>query len=121
MGEILGYPCYRDFENIDDDKVNYIVSVNVKVEENIIQLFVNICKDETNIEKFNEYVEKIKSVLNKEEYKNLLNGLEIKEVNMEIKKTIPAQQIINDLIENKTLEQDEIDEIQNILLNYGFS
>jgi hypothetical protein len=122
MGEILGYPCYQDFNNIDPETVSYSINIYVKQKNSkITQLFANICKDDTNIEKFKSFANKAKIALDKEDYKDILDGFEIDTVDVEIKKIVPTQLIIRHLIENKTLEQDEIDKIQNILFNFGFS
>jgi hypothetical protein len=122
MGEILGYPCYQDFNNIDPETVSYSINIYVKQKNSrITQLFANICKDDTNIEKFKSFANKAKIALDKKDYKDILDGFEIDKVDVEIKKIIPTQLIICHLIENKTLEQDEIDKIQNILFNFGFS
>ena len=123
MGEILGYPCYKDFNAIDPTHISYSIDVYVKLKNSneTIEIFSNICKDETNIEKFKTFAEKAKIALNKTEYKSILNGLEIDKVVVEIEKIIPTQAIINKLINNIQLQQDELNKVQNILFNFGFS
>lgn len=123
MGEILGYPCYQDFNTIDPTHISYSINVYVKQKNSneTVELFSNICKDETNIEKFKTFAEKAKIALNKKEYHDILNGIEIDKVDVEIEKIIPTQAIINKLIDNIQLQQDELDKIQNILFNFGFS
>ena len=122
MGEILGYPCYQDFNDINPENISYFINVNVKQKNNkIINLFTNVCKDETNIKKFENFADKVKITFDKGEYKDILDGFEIVKVDIEVNKNIPTQLVIDHLIENKTLEQDEIDKIQNVLFNFGFS
>jgi len=122
MGEILGYPCYRDFNNINPEKISYSIDVIVKEKnKNTTHLFANVCKDETSIEKFKRFTHKAKIAFDKEEYNDILNGVEIDKIYVEIRKNIPTQLIIRHLIENKSLEQNEIDKIQHILYNFGFS
>jgi hypothetical protein len=123
MGEILGYPCYQDFNAIDPTHISYSIDVYVKQKNTneITYLFSNVCKDETNIEKFKSFADRAKLALNKKEYKDILNGIEIDKVGVEIEKIIPTQAIINKLIDNIQLQQDELDKIQNILFNFGFS
>jgi hypothetical protein len=123
MGEILGYPCYKDFNTIDPTHISYSINVYVKQKNSneTIELFSNICKDETNIEKFKTFAEKAKIALNKKEYHDILNGIEIDKVDVEIEKIIPTQAIINKLINNIQLQQDELNKVQNILFNFGFS
>ena len=123
MGEILGYPCYKDFNTIDPTHISYSINVYVKQKNTneTVELFSNICKDETNIEKFKTFAEKAKIALNKKEYHDILNGIEIDKVDVEIEKIIPTQAIINKLVNNIQLQQDELNKVQNILFNFGFS
>jgi len=122
MGEILGYPCYKDFTNRNPDEMSYGIEVYVQEKNGkVSQLFANRCKDETNIEKFKTFAEKAKIAFDKEEYKDILQGVNINKVDVNIDRDIPIQMIINHLIENKELEQEEIYQIQNILFNFGFS
>lgn len=125
MGKILGYPCYKDFDSIhedDDDTVSYSISIYAKDNENNrIQLFANRCKDETKIEEFNRISRNAKRAFDKQEYTEILEGIEIKEVYVEKVADVPTQSIINNLLKNEKLEQPEIDKVQNILYNFGFS
>lgn len=122
MGKILGYPCYKDFDSIDDDKISYSIEIYVKDNNNnIIQIFANRCKDETNIQEFNIIANKAKIAFAKRDYKEILNGVEVKEIYVESLQIVPTQTIINKLLKNETLEQNEIDKVQNILYNFGFS
>jgi hypothetical protein len=57
----------------------------------------------------------------KQEYKEILQGVEIEEVYVENIRIVPTQSIINKLIKNERLEEDDIYKIQNILYNFGFS
>ena len=123
MGEILGYPCYKDFDNINPADISYSINVYVKHKNTnkTTELFSNVCKDEINIENFKSFANKAKLAFDKKEYNEILNGIEIDEVDVEIDKIIPTQAIINKLIDNIKLEQDELDKIQSILFNFGFS
>jgi hypothetical protein len=123
MGEILGYPCYRDFDNINPAHISYSINVYAKQKNSnkTAELFSNVCKDETNVEEFKSFANKAKIVFDKKEYNDILNGIEIDKVYIEIEKIIPTQAIINKLVDNRILEQDELDKVQNILFNFGFS
>jgi hypothetical protein len=122
MGKILGYPCYEDFTTIDADKINYTIYIYVKTTPyNKIQIVANKCKDETKLEEFNTLANKAEKAFAKKEYKEILNGVEVKEVYVESLPNIPTQTIINKLLSNKNLEQRELEKVQNILFNFGFS
>jgi len=117
MGEILGYPCYKDYNNINPDEISYCINIYV----NNIQLFANVCKDESCMEIFKCIAEKAKIAFDKMEYIQLLNNFKFDKIIVETDKIIPTQTIINNLIENKLLNHDEINKIQNILFNFGFT
>jgi hypothetical protein len=122
MGKILGYPCYEDFTTIDADKINYTIDIYVKTTQyNQIQILANKCKDETKLEEFNTLANKAEKAFAKKEYKEILNGVEVKKVYVESLPNIPTQTIINKLLSNKNLEQRELEKVQNILFNFGFS
>jgi len=130
MGKILGYPCYKYFDtddtdednDDDDDKTQYVISVCVKYNDNkIIELFANKCKDEKNLKEFNILAHKAKIAFSKKDYNKILNEIEIKEVFVESLPIISTKTIINKLLKNEKLKQEEIEEIDNILYNLGFS
>ena len=122
MGKILGYPCYEDFTTIDADKINYTIDIYVKTTQyNQIQILANKCKDITKLEEFNSLAKKAEKAFAKKEYKEILNGIEVNEVYVESLQNIPTQTIINKLLQNINLQQTELDKVQNILFNFGFS
>jgi hypothetical protein len=122
MGKILGYPCYEDFTIIEDDKISYVIEIYVEVNQNSkIQILANKCKDTTKVAEFNSLASNAKNAFSKKDYSELLNGFEVKNVYVEISQNIPTQIIINKLLSNETLEQAELDKVQNILYNFGFS
>lgn len=122
MGKILGYPCYEDFTIIEDDKISYVIEIYVKTTQyNQIQILANKCKDITKLPEFNSLANKAKHAFAKKEYSELLNRFEVKDVYVEISQNIPTQTIINKLLTNEKLEQAELDKVQNMLYNFGFS
>lgn len=122
MGQILGYPCYQDFEYIDPNKSSYSIRVVAKEKNGMpIELFANVCKDTTKMKVFKQFAKKAQLVLKQEEYKRVLNGIDIVKVDVNVDVTIPVQALIDKLIKNKKLNQNEIDRIDNILYNFGFS
>jgi hypothetical protein len=124
MGKLLGYPCYKDFDTMEDnnDKVSYSISIYAEDNKNNrIQLFANRCKDAAKIQEFNTIAGNARTVFAKKEYNEILREFQVKEVYVEKVANVPTQAIINKLVKNEKLEENEIDTIQNILYNFGFS
>ena len=55
MGDILGYPCSKEFNTINRDvDTTYGISITATLTNGKeIHLFANVCKDETKIKEFN--------------------------------------------------------------------
>ena len=120
MGKILGYPCYQDFVHINPADLSYGMKIYVKEKNgNQTDIYANMCKDKSNISKFEKFVNEIKKAIDKN--KDLLNGLEIEEIYLKVNEIVPTQIIINHLIENKILTDNELAKIEDILDNFGFS
>lgn len=126
MGEILSYPCFRDFETLDREKplfnLKLVVSYNDNDKE--IQLFNNICKDIKTVSELNALSIKAFKALTNLKYKGILNDIKIKKINkvyVNIENIIPIQYIINKLISKKKLSREEIDVIIEVLFNMGYS
>jgi hypothetical protein len=125
MGEILGYPCFNDFETLNRDELLFnlelVVSCNDGTE---YPLFNNICKDKKTVEKFNILATKAFKALTNKKYKDILKRFSILKINkifVNLENIIPPQYIINKLITKKILSNEEIDVIRNVLYNMGFS
>ena len=121
MGEILGYPCYEDFENLDRDKITYSLHINIIYDKADFSLLENVCKDKSNEAKYNKLAIEIEKALRNPEYSKLLDNHILEKVEVEISKNIPTIVIINKLINNEDLDNDDKDKIMNILYNIGFS
>lgn len=128
MGEILGYPCFKDFEKIkiNSDFITYTIEIVVRLKKESfpIKILTNVCSDKTKIRMFKEIADKAKKVFDKEENKNMIkkiNDSEIEDIEVIVNKEIPSQIIINKLTNNKKIEQPYKDRILNILYNLGFS
>lgn len=125
MGNILGYPCYKDFETLDRDNLtfNFSLVVNVSFNDNTenISLFNNICKDKKTYEVFKKLANKALKVLKKEIYKEKFSEININRIYVHVDTIIPTQYVINNLIANKTISNEEIDKITNVLSNMDFS
>jgi hypothetical protein len=121
MGKILGYPCYTDFEILDTTAITYGINLMVSYNgNNIIQLFANKCSDEANVEEFNVLAKNALQAFSNRKYKKILQGIKITKVYVESSSIEPVEIIIHKLVNNDIKEQD-IEEVQDILYNLGFS
>ena len=125
MGEILDYPCFKDFETLNRDEPLFNFELLVSYDDDKeLSLFNNICKDKKTVEKFNLLSTKAFSALTNAKYKGILNGIKINKINkvyVNIENIIPPQYVINKLITKKKLNDEEIKVITNVLYNLGFS
>lgn len=125
MGEILGYPCYQEFATIDPEKTSYginvIAHIKTQTGTNKITLFPNICENTSKIDTFNKISEKAKEVFATSKYTYVLGDTVVHDVTVEIDTNLSTQSVIDKLIADKPIEQADIDKIQNILFNFGFS
>ena len=121
MGRILGYPCHEDYEEIDhinDDTYTAEIIINME-SGNDITIINNKCLNESKKTKFQKITNKIKDVLKKEEYNEILQDRVIDViVNFEENRSINI--VIEKLINNKKLNEIDIDMITEILYNLGF-
>jgi hypothetical protein len=122
MGKILGYPCYKNFENLNRDNnlfdLHIIVSYNNNIE---ISLISNICENLQTLKEFNLIAQKAFEVFTNGKYKNILQGININKVYVNVENIISTQFIINKLITNEKLTEEEKFRIVEILYNIGFS
>jgi len=121
MGRILGYPCFQDYVNIDEDEISYAISIIVKnTNGGEITLLANACKDLAKIEYFNILASKAQIAFGKEEYKKFLNGFQVQSVYVASKTIVPIKIIINKLLDNEELDENEKDIAINDATNFGF-
>jgi len=123
MGEILGYPCYKDFENFNkNDDVTYLIEINILFKNGLSeQLIGNVCKNKDQEAVFQEIARKAEIVLKKPEYKDILGENEVESVTVLTQSEIPSKILINKLITNENFSKEEKYALQNILYNLGFS
>jgi hypothetical protein len=128
MGEILGYPCYADFETLNRDEPLYNIKLVVSYDNKELQLFNNICKDKKTataaVAALKALSTKAFEALTNVKYKGILDELKITQINrvfVDIENIIPTQHIINKLIGKKKIASEEIDVIRNVLYNMGFT
>jgi hypothetical protein len=119
MGEILGYPCYKDFEELDRSQITYTISINALLHgAQKIQIFVNLCKDNVS-EIFDKINKEANLVFSKEEYISLFG--EKVTFELEITENTSRNKIIDKLIKNEVITSNDIKEILNIMYNFGFN
>jgi len=122
MGFILGYPCYKNFENFDRDSNLFTLELIVSYNNNIeIPLFANVCENKKNLKKFNLIAQKAFDVFTNEKYKHILKGININKVYVNVENIISTQSVIDKLITNNKITEEEKEKIIDILYNCGFS
>ena len=122
MGEILGYPCYQDFQNYNkNDDITYTIEINVGFENgHSQQIIANVCKSKEQESAFKKIAKKAEIVLKKPEYSEFFNTEGgIKNVAVFLRSEIPTKFLIDKLIANKSFDREEKDAIENILYNRG--
>ena len=129
MGEILGYPCAKEFDEFskkteieNTNKQKYWISLDaITSTQDTIPLFVNGCISDEKIDKFQEYAIGAKAAFLDPKYTRLLMDLGIIIINVivSVREKIDEATIINKLIKNIPLNDLEIDEIYNKLENIG--
>jgi hypothetical protein len=108
MGEILGYPCFREF----NETPLFSIHVNVHTDR-IVELFANGSTSDS-IEAFQAFAEKATPVL-KSHFKSFQC------IEIAVYPIVPTQTLIDHLLEEKELTMSELDHLQNVLFNFGFS
>lgn len=122
IGKILGYPCYKDFKRVQDtteNRVSYEIIVTLKWKgiRNSIQLFANLCKDQSSYPVQLEIKKKIEAILTTDEV--LGDHVESVELHEEI--LLSPMYLLQSLRENKKITDHEKETIINHVWNLGFS
>lgn len=124
MGEILGYPCFSDYDPKKKENNNFVININVcYTQKNTntthkISLLTNVCKDILKIREYEIIAENAEKEI--KQFQHLLTDHEILKVEVHVEEIISVNSIINKLIINDTLNKKEQDEVVNILYNCGF-
>ena len=107
MGELLGYPCYKDFETKRPDSITYTVVLYAKMKNGSkVDIFANVCNTQSS--HFNEIAKKATEVLQR-------YNIGVVSVH------VPPSILIAHLLRYKTLDKDEIAQLQDTFFNFGFS
>ena len=115
MGRILGYPCCKKSQSYSLNETRYAVDVNVKKNNNIIQLFANICKDFSPYQtQYEDFTKDAKKTFAKFPYLN------VDDVFIQVTKYPSLNSIIDKLIRFDTLDADDKTMIGNTFYNACF-
>jgi hypothetical protein len=109
MGEILGYPCFREFQ----ETPLFSIHVNVHTDHGMAELFANGSTSDS-IEAFQAFAEKATPVL-QSHFKSF------QRIEIAVYPIVPTQTLIDHLLEEKELTSSELDHLQSVLFNFGFS
>jgi len=122
IGQILGYPCYLDFDNLDRNNETYMINMVVKLHNGQeIVIFTNICKNLNNLHIFDEMAELAKKLLiNNTKYIELLEGNNIINVYSDYRKNVSNKSIIYKLLSNVKIDDDDLMVISNIFYNNDY-
>lgn len=124
MGDILGYPCSKEFNTINKDgDTTYGITITATLTSGKeIYLFANLCKDKTKLNEFNDFATKAFSAFHDPKYKALFQNNGVEKVNVEMVKNPSIQSILHKLIRrHEELDEDDKSAIENAMFNLGFS
>lgn len=107
MGEILGYPCFREFHQIH----LYSIHVMVHTTNGMVELFANGSTSDS-IEAFQAFAEQATQVLQDKSFQR---------IEVVVHPLVPTQSLIDHILAQKELTLSELDHLQNVLFNFGFS
>ena len=108
MGEILGYPCFREFHQTP----LYSIHVNVHTTNGMVELFANGSTSDST-EAFQVFAEQATQVLQQD--------LSFQRIEVVVHPLVPTQSLIDHILEERELTLSELDHLQNVLFNFGFS
>lgn len=107
MGEILGYPCAKDFKN-----ATYSISIDAEFVLGSVQIIGMCAKDDYPA--LNTFASDALRVLQNDPIIGIID------VTVNMKPILNTQDIINKLISNIELNKDDIYSIENCIYNIGF-
>jgi len=121
MGKILGFPCAGEYEytldHPDEPKSSISVEVNLKPGGNTdsTQIIAYVCKDDKTYPDAVLFAKKAENILKSDP----IVGKIVDSVIAIKNTTMPPKYFINQLINNKPLNEDEQSEIMNYVWNLG--
>ena len=123
VGEILGYPCSKDFQytlHHRNDEITYTMEIVVRFtnESKLIDtpVITNVCKDTSMYPAMEQLAKDAERVLKN----NKIIGSTIESVDVEIYSNIPPTYIIDKILKNVPLNEEEIDSLRGFIYNIGF-
>jgi len=108
MGEILGYPCFREFHQTH----SYSIHVNVHTTHGMAELFTN-CSTSNSTEAFQDFIRQAIQVLQKDKL--------FQRIDVVVYPIVPTQTLMDHMLKEKELTLSEMDHLQNVMFNFGFS
>jgi len=118
IGQILGYPCYMDLEYIiahPDEECFTMSLVAILNSGERVHIMDNRCRHMYHILEMNDMAINALAVLKNDEIFDKL----IREVKVEVSKSIPVKSLINLILNDAIDEYDKL-EINNYIWNLGF-
>ena len=118
MGEILGYPCYRDYGSFNEDQIKYSTEVNVILKDggDVVQIIANVCRNLSQKSHFENIAREATNVLKN----HRIYGSIVDEVVVEVSPIVPTSLVLNKVVRNIKLNKEEKDKILNIFYNFMF-
>jgi len=121
LGEVLGYPCFRDFYSLNDELGRYTVEVIASTTIGDIQIIPNVCNkmNESLLSMFHNIANDANKVLKEHANNDILKCVN----NFYVKVTYnpSSTELYNKLLNNETLTDAEYAETRNYVLNMGLN
>jgi hypothetical protein len=115
MGELLSYPCYKDYDEINISDINhYAIGIYANVDGIRKELIVNACKDKSIEIKFNQIAKQAQSAF--DHYKETL--LHNKDITVNVVTTAynSTRYIVGSIIDGKDIDEEMLFGIyQNVI------
>jgi len=108
MGQILGYPCYKDFV-VKNPQESYSIRINAEYNGKTFELFTNVCLNTSKLDKFNKMSQKAQIALNK-------NGINCT-TSVSVNKIPSYNSVFEKLLSDNEIPEDFIEFINNEFWN----
>ena len=109
MGKILGYPCYKDFNEITPDTDSYYIILYAEYLNKSYELIPNLCLDKSKVSKFKKIAKDAKEAL-------LKHGFDVI-TKVVVTKKPSHTNTITELLSGGNISKEHIDFINNEFMN----